>query len=227
MNAPIDLYNRALSRIGIDQFLEDPNETSKSGSLFRLWYDTCLRNTLTDAWWNFATRAVALAMLDGDPPPGWQFKYGYPTDCLQARVVCDQDGSRTYLSTVFSSPPCWPQINDWCGQPQQPVPFVVMSEPTGTDSSQRILCTDLDEAYLLYTAYITDPNQFSDGFSNALAWRIASEIAGPFLGAPTGVQVAASCGKYYRDALMTAASQTLNESGQDYRPESPAVATRY
>lgn len=227
MTAPIDLYNRALSRIGTDQFLNDPQEKSKAGTLFRQWYDTCVRDTLVDAAWNFATRVVALALLDGDPPPGWGFKYAYPTDCLQARNLSDSSGTRTYLSGIFACAPCQPQIDDWAGFPRNPVPFIVMSESTGVDASRRIICTDLDEAFLVYTANVTDPNLFSDGFNNAVVWRIAAEISSTFLGAPTGPQVAQTCGKYYRDALATAGAQMLNESGADYPRQSEAILARY
>jgi hypothetical protein len=219
MASAIEIYNRALSRIGIDQFVGDPDETSKAGTLFRLWYEPCRDTCLRDFPWNFASRVIALAELDGAPPPGWQYKYAYPVDCMMARAIADASGIRSlpvsYVQTCVMPCTTFARV---------PEPFVVMGE--GTTSPRRILCADLYQANLFYTAKIADPNQFDASFTTALEWLLASEIASPFLGAPTGPQVAATTMQQYRMAVLSAKAQTLNESGQDIRPDSPAITCR-
>jgi hypothetical protein len=221
MASSVEIYNRALSRIGISEFISDPAENSKAGNLYRLWYDACVNTCLREGLWNFATRVVALAQLDGDLIPGWAYKYAYPIDCMDARFIGDSNGARSTLS-VYSQffHESFPVLT------ARPAPYVVMSEAPTPETVRRVICTDMPQAYLLYTARITDPNQFDSGFTTALEWLIAAEIASPFLGAPTGPQVAQRAGQQYQSALVTAKSQTLNESGADYRPESPAISCR-
>ena len=106
------------------------------------------------------------------------------------------------------------------------IPFQVMSEAATATTRRRIIITDLDDAYLFYTAKIVDPNLFDPGFADALSWRIAMEIAAPFLGAPTGPQVASTMKQQYIGTLLTAKAQTLNESTDDPRPDSVAIQAR-
>lgn len=230
MPSPIEIYNGALSRIGIDQAVGDPNENSKAGVLYRLWYDRCRQNVLRDFPWNFSTTVVALAVLDGDPLPGWQFKYAYPQDSLFARMICDSSGVRTFYSNVLNcaqNQPFWNIPQQYFSPLGQPVPFQIMREAPTATTPRKVISTDLENAYLIYTADVSDTGSFDAGFIDALQWKIASEIAAPFLGAPTGPQVAMNAGKYYRDSVLTARAQTMNESGADYRPPSPAISARY
>lgn len=232
MSSSLDIYNGGLSRIGIDQFLGDPNETSKAGTLYRMWYDRCRQSCLRDFPWNFATTIVALAPLANVTVPGWGNAYAYPVGCLQARQVCDENGARTTIAGVlYGDTFDYPWSAEYqggypaIGIPK--MPFKVLSVPTANAGAvQRVIVTDQPNAYLVYTADITDPAQFDAGFIDALSWLIASEVAGPFIGAPAGPQVAMDCGKYYRNAVLNARAQNLNESTPDTRPDSPAVSAR-
>lgn len=231
MASETELFNRALSRIGIDQFLGDPNETSKAGTQFRMWYNTCRQTALRDFPWNFATAIAALAPLSNISVPGWMYAYAYPVNCLQARQVCDENGARTTLNNwlgwggdAFPYSELYQGGYPNIGVPK--VPFQVLSVPSSSGAIQRAIVTDMPNAYLLYTLDVTDPTQFDAGFNDALPWLIASEVAGPFIGAPAGPQVAMNCGKYYRNAVLNARAQNLNESSPDTRPDSPAVAAR-
>jgi hypothetical protein len=222
MTSKIEIYNRALARIGIDQFISDPNENSKQGNLYRLMYDYCVDQCLADFPWGFATTIIPEAKLDGDAPAGWQYKYAYPVDCLSARQITDACGARTVYTTFL-------QYHWDCGglirQANRPTPWKVMSETTGT-ANRKFIATDMPNAYLLYTKRITDPNQFDQGFIDAVSWRIAMEIAPPFFGGPQGASLAVTLGNQYRNALLTARAQALNESGQDYTPDPESIAAR-
>lgn len=223
MTSKIEIFNRALSRIGIDQFISDPNVANKQGNLYRLWYDYCVDQCLTDFPWGFATTIVSAALLDGDPPPGWQYKYAYPVDCLAGRQITDACGARTVYTHYLQW--WWGNQGGLLRQANKPVPWKVMSETIGSINRKTIV-TDLPQAYLLYTKRITDPNQFDQGFIDAVSWRIAMEIVGAFVGAPNGPQLAVTLGNQYRNALLTARAQALNESGEDYTPDPAAIAAR-
>jgi len=223
MTSRIEIFNRALGRIGVDQVIADPNVNNKQGSAYRLWYDYCVDQCLADFPWGFATTIIAAAQTAGDAMPGWQYQYAYPVDCVAARQITDSNGART----VYYS-----YLNDyWClpGQFQKltkrPTPWRVMTAKSGT-SDQKVIVTDLPEAYLLYTRRITDPNQFDPGFIDAVSWRIAMEIVPTFVGIPQGAQLAVTLGNQYRNALLTARAQSLNESGADEKPDPPSIAAR-
>jgi len=232
MASATEIFNRALARIGIDQFLGDPNETSKAGTLYRMWYDASRQTALRDFPWNFATTIVPLAPLSNVSVPGWGYVYAYPVNCLQARQVCDADGARTTLAGVlygdsFDYPWSAEYQGGWPAIGVPKIPFKVMSVPTANAGAvQRAIVSDMPNAYLVYTLDVTDPTQFDAGFVDALAWLLASEAAGPFIGAPAGPQIAMNCGRYYRNAVLNARAQNLNESTPDTRPDSPAVSAR-
>lgn len=221
MPSAIQIYNHALSRIGVSDFISDPAEQSKAGDFYRLWYATCVDTVLTDFPWNFASSVVILALVDGDPPPGWAYKYAYPIDCLAARQLSDRSGVRNISFNVVNNWDCYGLTLS-----RQPVSFQIMSEAATPTTRRRIIVTDLSQAYLFYTAKVTDPIQFSAGFCDALSWCIAKEIAAPFLGAPTGPQVAANAKQEYIASLIRAKAQTLNESTEDQRPDSVAIQAR-
>lgn len=222
MSSAIEIYNRALSRIGITQFISDPAEQSNAGNQYRLWYQACVDFVLSDFPWNFASRLVALAPLTV-VVPGWQYAYAYPVDCLMARLLCDAGGARTtYTSYLLGSY----NSNYFPPLTRPMVPFTVMNVQTDTTSASKVICSDLPLAYLIYTIQINDPNLFTAGFCETLEWKIASEIAPGFLGAPAGPQIAQQCGQQYRNAALNARAQSQNEAGQDYRPESPAISCR-
>lgn len=223
MTSSIDTYNRALSRIGIDQFIADPNESSKSGDLYRIWFDACRDRMLTDFPWNFATRVVSLAELSSATVPGWQSKYAYPVDCLMVRKITDASGARTsYGAYIRSWSHGW---EDTCAGWQRDVPFEVMNDRIG-DAISKVIVTDMPEAYALHVVRVTDLNLFDSLAQSALEWLIASEIAATFHGMPTGINTAQAAGQQYRAALNAAHVRSANEAGADIRPESPAISCR-
>lgn len=223
MTSKIEIFNRGLSRIGVDQYISDPNAQSKQGNAYRLWYDYCVDQCLTDFPWGFATTVVAAAPIAGDPPAGWQYQYAYPVDCVAARQITDAYGARTVYPSYLRT--CWSRVYDTSRPSTPQVPWKVMTAKNGT-SDAKFIATDMPEAYLLYTRRITDPNQFDQGFIDAVSWRIAMEIVPTFVGAPNGAQLAVTLGNQYRNALLTARAQALNESGEDYTPDPPSIAAR-
>lgn len=223
MTSSIDTFNRALSRIGIDQFMADPLESSKAGDLYRTWFDTCVDRLLTDFPWNFATRVLAMAELSGDEIPGWQHKYAYPVDCLMVRQITDASGARTALSGYYGS---WGGgWADHCAYIRRNIPFEVMNDKDGSAIS-KVIVTDMPQAYCLYVVRTTDLNLFDPLALSALEWLLASEIASPFHGMPVGINTAQAAGRQYQNALALAHVRSANESGADPRPESPALTCR-
>ncbi len=171
MASPVAVCNRALSRIGIDQLMEDFNDPTTRARACLQHYDDCRLEMLQDFPWGFAQRVVALAEVADVTIPGWRYVYRYPSDCLRAQVLTDAAGGRGSMGNVFRD--IWSY--DLPGEMIQRVPYTIMADPVTPGA--RILVTDLEQAYLWYTADVTDINQFPPLARSALSWKVASEIA--------------------------------------------------
>ena len=61
-----------------------------------------------------------------------------------------------------------------------PADFEVYTAPTDSGGEdERLVCTDVEDAWVDYIAQVTDPAMFSPGFVDCLAWRLAAELAVP------------------------------------------------
>lgn len=172
MASPIQVCNLALSRIGIDQLIEDFLDPNTRARACNFHYPIAFEQCLQDFPWNFAQKVVQLAEVTGVTVPGYAKVYRYPVDCLRAHILTDDSGNRgVSRANLFRD--VWDY--DTAGIPQRAWPYVVMADPIAAGA--RIIATDLPEAYLWYTANVSDINQTPALFQDALAWKVASEIA--------------------------------------------------
>ena len=171
MASPVQLCNRALSRIGIDQLIEDLTDPTTRARACLQHYDDCRIEMLQDFPWGFAQKVVRLAEVAGVTVPGWRYVYRYPSDCLRAQQVTDESGGRGATGNMFRD--IW--AYDLPGEMMMRVPYSVMADPL--TEGGRIIVTDLEAAYLWYTANIEDINQFPPLARSALSWKVAGEIA--------------------------------------------------
>jgi len=210
----VDICNMALGRIGHSETILSLSERSKAAQACARFYAASRDFVLRDFPWNFATRAVQLAEVTGGTYPGWQHVYRYPTDCLQARQVTTAAGTR--LRWYETDPTRSDRILRWL--PPR-IPFEVSS-----DASGRLILTDLEEAYLVYTARITDPNLFDSMFVSALAWHLAVELVMPLAVDERRAQRAE---RNYAIVLSQAAAVNANETARDPAPESGSITARW
>lgn len=212
----VDICNMALARIGFSETIASLDERSKAAQTCTLFYEAARDYVLRDFPWNFATRAVQLAEVTDATFPGWQVVYRYPTDCLDARQVVTEAGTRLPLSYWVSTDPQRPHLSRWL--PPR-IPFEVSSDEAG-----RLILTDLEEAYLVYTARIEDPNLFDSMFVSALAWHLAVELVMPLA---VDERRAARAERNYTIVLSQAQAMNMNEAQADAPPESPSITARY
>lgn len=88
------------------------------------------------------------------------------------------------------------------------------------------LYTDIETATLRYTRLITDPNRFSPLFIDALAWRLASYLAGPVLKGETGQKAATSCYNAYTQLIDRAKTLDANQGRQTFDPPTAWINAR-
>lgn len=193
MTSKVELWNLALINLTQTPSIASPTENSTEANLCRNVYDHCRRYTLSRHDWNFARKRVTLAEIDDDRErEDWEYQYGYPSDCVQARAIVNE------------------------ARLDYPIPFKVTVLPsTGLSGSsdQQVIWTNQADAVLEYTFDNSDESFFSDTYVQALAWCIASFIAVPLTGKKAERDNAEQMFLYY---LKIAKATNMNE-GRDER----------
>ena len=95
----VTIYNMALTSLGYGVTLTSTNEIDRGAELCNIWYETVRDGILKAAPWPEATAYSRLALIterdddepwvETDPPPGWLYAYGVPSDYLWPRYMSD------------------------------------------------------------------------------------------------------------------------------------------
>jgi hypothetical protein len=190
MASKLQIWNLALANISQNPSVQGVNEDSKEANFCRVYYDDVLKSGLQKHDWNFARKTLTLAEI-ADPPKGWGYQYGYPSDCLQARSICKA------IRTV-------PEI-----------PFEVAVKPDDGligSSDKKVIWTDQGEAALIYTYNQLDPTFFSQGFTIFLSWALSAVIAMPITQKES---VKTAAGQEAERQLLIAKAENMNEGRKD------------
>jgi hypothetical protein len=99
------------------------------------------------------------------------------------------------------------------------------SVETNTDGSD-IIYTNQANALLKYTAYVSDTAKFPPAFVDALAWKLASNLAGIIIKGDTGVAASIKCMQAYAAALKTAKESDAQNRKVSPRPLPLGIAAR-
>jgi hypothetical protein len=213
MPSIVDIYNLALPRVGVSMEVESTTEKTKVARVCNRLFPLVRDFVLRDFPWPFARRIVALAVVPNETQPGWQYTYDYPEDCVAMRQIVDSAGARILGRSLFAG------LEDQLLTLPK-IPFQVSLNLAGSD---RVVLTDLVEAYGIYTRRVENTDAFDSGFTDALAWRLAGEI-GPTLQAEKSY--IGHCFEQYELYRQRGGAQSLNESSQDPESDSPSISIR-
>lgn len=221
MVAEVDIYNMALGHIGVTEEVASLTEKSKARETCSRYYDQAVQYVLRDFPWPFAYRTVQLAEVSGATSPGWTYVYRYPTDCLQARQVTNASGTRLRWYGTVSNPAIRAtadgyQSFNWF--PPQ-IPFQISSDDAG-----RLILSDEPEAYLVYTANITDTSLFDPMFTNLVSRYLAFLIFPSMRGSERDP---APLFSIYMTERSAAQAVAFNEHEDDPPRQSPSISVRY
>lgn len=151
------ICNLALSEIGLRSIaaLTETNERARKCNLI---FDITVDDVLRAHPWSFATKQEALALVSGETVAEleYDYVYAYPSKCLMIRKLYTQD---TLLDPT-------------------PIKFKELNSSTNT----KIIATDLENAYIEYTAQVNDVTVFDPAFVKALAYKMAADMAVPLCG---------------------------------------------
>jgi hypothetical protein len=146
---PVDLCNLALDEIN-ENTIEALDEESKAARRCNRIYPVMRDELLASHPWSFAERTVSLSLLSGVTPTGWDYAYGYPSDCIKPRKIYNENSTTTLLD---------------------------FRQQAASDLNSRQIWTDVEDAVLVYTARITVLNLFDPMLIDAFKFKLASSLA--------------------------------------------------
>jgi hypothetical protein len=198
----IRALNLALLSIGQSKTITSLSEATRQGFAGALIYDHEFCATLRAFPWPFATKYLALTLVDGTADEAtnddWQYAYAYPEDCVFARRLVPA------LKRQYDP---------------EPIEFRV-----GRLDDALVVYADVADPTLEYTAKFDCPAHLGDElFIAALAWRLAHRLA------PALAKDSAMVGTAYRmyvEALEKAAVVASREHQHPLPGESEWVRGR-
>ncbi len=221
MASQVEIANLALGNIragSINSFNEDSIEAQVCSQRFEVAVEFLLR----DFPWSFANKVAPLSLYSEEPLE-WQYAYVYPYDCVNALRIVAKD-------TISSDRTTWYHYNvtpDEVTQIQDIRKHRIPYDVGLTSTDKKAIYSDEPEAYLAYTAKITDPNLYEPAFIEALSWYLASMIAVPIVGSDKGRELRQDCLKIYIEMLTSAKASNANEAWNTSSiPESPTITAR-
>lgn len=175
MSAPIDIVNRALSKLG-EAHISSLDDSVKSATLAKSMYDNLRDAEISSHAWHFAKSRQMLPALAEKPSFGWNFQYLLPADNLR----------------VLEAGP-WPQ----------PVTadFIGGDAASFTMEGRHILSNHGPRLRLIHLRRVTDTTLYPPVFIETLAARLAAEMCESITGSTSKKEAAWN---EYRGALSEA-----------------------
>lgn len=212
----VDLANAALVDLAQDIPIASFSEATKHARLFNRSFDRIRDLVLGEHAWPFAMTSVALALQVQSPLPGWTYRYTYPSDCLNALAVTDENGIRGGMALASSGSESQPWLVWRNGQQA----FAVVH---GTQDTSIV--TDLEEAYLIYIARVDDVGRYPPKFAEALVKRLAWQLAPAIMG-ELGFKAQRQLRENYEMARAEAIAHAYNEARETIEFTTPSLAAR-
>lgn len=193
----VDICNLALNFLG-KGIIKSLSENTELARTCKLHYDRYRRILLKDYSWEFAERTMKLEPVDDfdDNVKGWNYVYRYPDDCLQVLKIYDVDDRR---------------------KDDKREKFFVQAVDYRLGT--KVICCNLENAYMDYVSNEEDCNYFSEEFVEALAHYLAYGMAQALTGSEAKAQTEL---QYMQNALYQAKLRTARE-----REHEPSVPHKY
>ena len=187
----VGIANMALQRIGARGDIASIAEDSPNAIKVNAVWDMVFQECLSERDWKFAKTRVQLQQSSVAPSGGYQFAYNLPADFL--RLVRPRESPEERRIFEGYSWGWGLGSGGWGGYwyrdlpvlPREAAPYVVETVLTSPDATPPAYTTCLLTNYpalfrpitLCYIRLITDYSQLLPGFVNALADRLAAELA--------------------------------------------------
>lgn len=191
----VDICNNALDLLGQGIHIDGLDEQSKEADLCRRMYQHTVNASLAKFYFDFARKdeVITVSNILNHVSLPWRYTLSIPSDVqtiLRLEPIQEGVNEDVNLKTI---PFNFRQVNGAkCLVTNEPPPFVMQ-----------------------YQAYVTDPNLFSDGFTEALEYILASKLTSALVHGATGVQLASELMQYGLQFLEAASGQDARQGGED------------
>ena len=190
MASEVDIANLALARLGDVASIASisPPEGSAQAEHCARFYPIARDSMLELHDWKFATRRAALAQLS-TTSWNWAYAYGVPANTIRVLSVLPAE----------SSPD------------DEGVDFDLENQADGTP----MVLSNLPYATIRYTTRVTDTTKFPPLFTDALAWLLASHLAGPVIKGDAGTAEAKRAMQMFQVMFQQAIASDANQRQHD------------
>lgn len=193
MASKVEICNIALGFIGISKEIQNlDTENSNEANACRRLFDTIQDEVLRDFKWPFAKTRTVLELIEEAPDDEWNYSYRYPTDCVRIHRI--PSGIRMDNRQSAES-------------------YELRHDSTGT-----IIYADAQNAELIYTKRVDDPNRWPPDFRIAFAHLLASRIAMRLSGADDPYGHVQNQLALYLQQMMKAQGNAQDETVRDEEP---------
>jgi hypothetical protein len=224
----VDICNLALARLGDTAVVTNinPPDPSKQASRCATFYPIA-RDTLLEMHdWGFSTKRDTLA-LKSPPLNGWQFTYAYPNNALNIIAILPPNAADDYSTLLPPGPPTdvlsgqagYSYIPNALYQPQ---PYAVEEDTDGS----KIILTNQATAVARFSIKVTDTTKFSPMFVDALAWLLASHLAGPIYKGEDGMKMSQAMFKSFLVMFGKVSGTDANNSMSHVQQVTPWISNR-
>jgi len=193
MTSAIDICNLSLSLLGDTANITsiDPPEGSAQAEYCARFYPLARKTVLSMHAWTFATKRVALSSVTTahPPPQTWQYTYAVPSAMLKIlgvyRAAAVYDEQKTQVAYEVSG-----------------------------DFNTRVIYSNIDDPVMRYVANVDDTTRFPPLLVNAIAYTLASHLAGPIIKGTESINIGDAMLQrgmaYAKQAMAEDANQSNN-----------------
>lgn len=217
----VDICNLALSYLGDSATVAsiDPPEGSAQAQHCARFYPMALDLLLEAHQWNFITKRAYLAVVANCYFNEWQFAYALPSDATDVISVLPKD-----LYPANQSP-CGVYAT-WDYRPLEFEIDAFRDFQIETFKGQQVILSNACDAIARYCVSTVQPGMFSALFTDALAWKLASMLAGPLIKGEDGATESKRCLAMHAAALEQAKSQDANQRHGNRQPVPSSIRAR-
>lgn len=211
----VDICNLALSHIGEYSRIVsiDPPDNTTVSALSAKFYPMARRQILESHNWGFAMRRRVLNTTYSETT-NWAFCYVAPGDMVRPVSILPPDAGNDYTGLV----PQQAQFYEAdavlsTGGPRLTQDYQMEQRLDGT----LVIYTNQEDAVLRYVGDVEDSRRYTQLFTEAVSWCLASKLAGPIIKGDQGAAEAKRCYAMMQGVLSVA--KQMDSQSRQIRPE--------